>query len=71
MRRNDDEIRKSDAERLLIKAKEMEAQEHKVPVRINRNTILLVPAKKLQSKERITDGGSCSSKKKSNGRRKF
>lgn len=71
MRRNDDEIRKSDAERLLIKAKEMETQVHKIPVRINRNTILLVPANKIRSQELIVDDGKHLSKKKSNGRRKF
>lgn len=71
MRRSEEEIRKSDAERLLLKAKEMELNAEKIPVRMDKNTVLLVSANKLQKKEAMQNLQEAWAKKKANGKRKL
>lgn len=48
MERKDDVVKRSAALNLLEQAKEMEIFLKKVPIRINKNTVLLVTPEKLQ-----------------------
>ena len=71
MKRTDEEVKKKDAEKLLLKAKEMEANDVKIPVRINSKTILLVSANKLNNSSKKNKDQDSLSKKKKDGRRKL
>lgn len=71
MRRFDDEVRKSDAERLLLKAKEMELRTERIAVHIDKNTVLLVAANKLQRRGAMQNLQNAWAKKKANGKQKL